>query len=449
MLVKRLTLILTLLFIGLLALAACQGDKDDDPSSASSDDRAALAQTALAIPTDTPRARETPTPLPDVERELARTTAQMETAVADGDIGQYMANIWQGDPLFMTEHRQWAEAWVKQPPIGFDITLSSISSPNENESLARMTIQWRGSNTDTEGNFGSSGSTFTARFYRESAGSTKWLFAGEAWQTINLYRSGSDWATIQIGEESEKIRLYYMPDYGPTPGTVTSANMMVEKLPGIYTIVSRELQFDPSEVVAIKLYQYPEALRTMVDITYPHVLDTWNQPGEALRLSQDPVLQLPPDDLVIAGQLAYSMLYQWAGDTTGNYPWWVLEGAAQLVAMKNFMTVPIRNNQLSEMAAIVAATDAQANLAPDVLQMQDWSIMTDRRDVPYLQRRAASLQAGSFVYFIDVTYGQDVRNTWIKSMANEKTLEDACQDVLGKSFEVLVANWLAWIATQA
>ncbi|MBI5930164.1 MAG: hypothetical protein HY862_12705 [Chloroflexi bacterium] len=448
MLFKRVTFSLSFLLIGLLVLSACKDDGDVNPTATPNLDRAALAQTAFANPTNTPRARFTPTPLPDVESELARTTSQMEIAIVAGDVEKYMANVWQGDASFTTEQRRWAEAWAKQPPLSFDITLSSISAPTEDESFARMSVAWRGSGEAMTSDLGSGGSTITVHFYREAAGSSRWLFAGEAWQTISLHRNGSDWTADQTSDDSEKLRIYYLPDYGPISGTQNAGDVLAEKLPGIYTVVSRELQIEPTEVVSLKVYEYPDALRSMVDITYLHILTVWNQPGEALRFSQDLNTELPPEDEVIAGQLAYSFLYQLAGNTTGNYPWWVFEGTAQMVMMKDFMTTPRRNNQLSAMAGIAAADATGAKLDPEIPQMQDWAMMEDLANVPFLQHYAASLQAGTFIYFIDATYGQDQRNAWIKSMASEKTVDEACQDILGKSFEDLTADWLVWVATQ-
>lgn len=449
MLLKKMSFALSLLFMGLLILSACKDDGDANPTATPNLDRAALAQTAFANPTSTPRNRETPTPLPDVESELALTTSQMELAIVAGDVEKYMENIWQGDRLFTTEQRRWAEAWAKQPPISFDITLSSISAPTEDESFARMSVKWRGSGEAETSDMGSGGSTITVHFYREAAGSTRWLFAGEAWQVINLHRNGSDWTDDQPGDGTEKIRIHYLPEYGPISGTGNAATVLAENIPGIYTIVSRELDIEPTNALNLKVYEYPDALRSMVDITYLHVLSVWNQPAEALRFSQDVNTELPPDDEVIAGELAYSLLYQLADDTTGNYPRWVVEGTAQMIMMKEFMTTPRRNNQLSAMAGIAIAAGAGTELAPEIPQMQAWETIATWNNEPSVQDYAASLQAGTFVYYIDATFGQEQRNAWIKSMAAEKTLDEACQDILGKSFEDLTADWLAWIVTQA
>ncbi|KAB2865979.1 MAG: hypothetical protein F9K46_03285 [Anaerolineae bacterium] len=449
MLLKKMSFVLSILLFGLLILSACKDEGDAEPTATPNLDRAALAQTAFANPTNTPRSRETPTPLPDVESELALTTAQMELAIVAGDVDKYMENIWQGDPLFTTEQRRWAEAWAKQPPHSFDITLSSISAPSEEESFARMSVKWRGSGEAEVSDLGSGGSTITVHFYREAADSRRWLFAGEAWQVINLHRNGSDWTADQPSDGTEKIRIYYLPDYGPITGTSKAATVLAENIPGIYTIVSRELDIEPTEALNLKVYEYPDALRSMVDITYLHVLWVWNQPAEALRFSQDVNTELPPDDEVMAAQLVYRLLYQLADDTIGNYPQWVVEGTAQMLVMKEFMTVPRRNNQLSEMAGIVLGTAEGVEPEADAPQMQDWEAMAEWESEPSAQDYAAGLQAGTFVYYIDATYGQEKRNEWIKSMAAEKTLEEACQDILGKSFEDLTADWLAWIGTQA
>jgi hypothetical protein len=445
---------LPILLLITLLLAACEDDGDERPTSTPNLDRAAIAQTAFANPTDTPRPRASATPLPDVETELARTTSQMENAILQGDLEKYMQNVWQADPLFLTEHRRWAEKWAENPPLSFDITLSSISAESDTEAIARMTIGWRNSGEAATNDFGSGGSTITARFYRESAESEEWFFAGEAWQTVGLHRSGSDWAAIEAGEASsdpEKIHLYYLPDYGPITGTRKAADVLIQQLPGVYTIVARELQIEPETPLHIKIYDYPDALRSMVDITYLRTITSWNLPGETIRLSQDPVTELPPDESSMARLMTYAIYYQLAEDTAGNYPWWVLEGTAQLVVAKNFMTLPQRNNFISAAAGIAAATldNEGTSVAEDIPQLQDWQLLEARTTVPILQESTASFQAGTFLLFIDDVYGQAQRVAWVNSMASEKTLAEACEDILGKSFEELQTEWLAWLAERA
>lgn len=446
--------LLPILLIIMLLLVACEDEGDERPTATPNLDRAALAQTAFANPTNTPRPRASITPLPDVETELARTTSQMENAILQGDLEKYIQNVWQADPLFLTEHRRWAEKWAETPPSSFDITLSSISAESDTEAIARMTIGWRNSGEAATNDFGSGGSTITARFYRESVESEVWFFGGEAWQTVSLHRSGSDWTTVEGGASSsdpEKIRIYYLPDYGPIPGTRKAADQLVQQVSGVYTIVTRELQIEPEEVVHIKVYDYPDALRSMVDITYLRTITSWNQPGETIRISQDPVTELPPDEASVARLLTYAVYYQSAENTAGNYPWWVLEGTAQMVIAKNFMTLPQRNNFISTMAGIAAATfdnEGQA-VADDIPQLQDWQLLATSATVPILQESTASFQSGTFLLFIDDTHGQEQRVAWVNSMASEKTLAEACEDVLGKSFEELQTEWLAWLAERA
>jgi hypothetical protein len=60
---------------------------------------------------------------------------------------------------------------------------------------------------------------------------------------------------------------------------------------------------------------------------------------------------------------------------------------------------------------------------------------------------SAALQGHVFLIYIDETYGQDLRNQWVSAMAGQ-SLDEASRTVLGKSFDDLNADWLAWLMQQ-
>lgn len=427
------------LFItSLLWLAACEpSDEKSDPTP--NRNRAATLEAITANATPTVRRIPSATPLPDIETELAVTTSRMERAIAAGDFDMYMGLVWKGDPLFLEEHSRWAEDWAANPPETFSISLSNIRVESESLATARMSILWRLSG-ESDRLSRRPGTTITVKFHKE--GDT-WLFGGEFWETVSLTQRGNEWDTSrpdEIPATDERIRVYYFEDRGPIPGSRVAAEAMLENLPGIYTLAAEALQFEPQQIIHIKLYGTDAELGAFTSINYPSEISVWEMPLQALKVIQIVDTQLPPTEGDLINNIAALMMIEMAENDADRLIWWLLEGVGEFLRGQNFMTVTQLNNTIEIVP--LPSVEGSSNLL-------DWALLSQSETVPVLQQAVARAQSHALILFINETYGQERRNTWIKSILGSQSVDEASQTVFEKGFDALIQDFNAWLLQRA
>ncbi len=405
-----------LLLLCALAIAACQ-KAESEPTRTPDQNSIAAASTLFAQPTRPPEA--TPTVVvsaEEIEIGLNRTAARMERAVRDGDFEAYMAYTWQDDPVFLADHTAWAQDWAAHPLEIFDIDLFNTRATTPGQAAARMSIRWRVAGRSDEGSAG--GATISARFYAQDG---EWLFGGADWKTADL----------------DSIRLYYLA--GDTINIEPQANVMIDYLPSIYTGVTREFEHVPNAIIHIKLYESPITLQNWTRISMPNIT-RWNEPGESIKIPLTPN-GTAPSESTLGSELTRYLLYDMAGGTHGNFPWWLEEGIAQYGGAR-FSTLSQRNRILRQVAAL--------SLAPENAEEQlfEWSLLETEPDVRDELKQVAALQAYTLVHYISETYGESARNNWIRAIATEQTVMQATPEHLGITFDELDTAWRAWLRDQ-
>jgi hypothetical protein len=404
----------------LLALTvSLMGCEKSEESPTPTPDRASVqaASTLFAQPTHVVRVTPTVTPSSEVELALNRTIARMEQAVLAGDVDAYLDYVWQGDPVFLTEHTRWARDWQESPLSVFEITLFSIQQLADNTATARMAIRW--SQRGRSGSGSSGGTTTSTVFYRE--GDT-WMLAGERWQIAEI----------------EGFTFYYFDD--AIVSNRLQADSVLEALPGVHTTITRLFDFEPKHVAHIKMYDSYTALQNWTQLSVPF-MTTWNQPGEAIKIAVNQVNNTAPSEYDLAREYTRVVLYEIAEGSHGNFPWWLEEGVAEYGGLQ-FRTPGRRRQIIEEIAELVAAPDDAE------FRLIEWQDAESRPSALGDAMQVAVYQAFTLVHYVTETYGEAARNDWIRAIATDQTLDEACESQLGIRFEDLDAAWRAWLLEQ-
>jgi hypothetical protein len=410
----RWRILFSLLLISLISAACEKAGEDPDPTADQSS--IAAASTLFAQPTPVPRMTATYTPGNDVELDLSRSIAQMEDAVLAGDLDTYMSYVWDGDPVFLADHTAWAQDWVAHPLEVFDIELYNIRSDAADIAQARMTTRWRIKGRSDDGSAG--GTTVTAVFHYEDG---IWKLGGEQWQVVEL----------------EGMTFYYFAN--DIVDNTPQATIVIEYLPSIYQGLTHEFDFVPEHTAHLKMYSSPIILQNWTRISQ-YDITRWNEPGEAIKipLRRNDVAPIEPD---VARELTHFLLYEMSDGTYGNFPWWLRRGIVECGGLR-FSTQSQRNRILD----MVALTSLAPEAAED--RLFDWADLETRPVVIAEREELAKQQAYALVYYVTETYGSDARNTWIKAIATDQTVEEATEAHLGLPLEELDAAWRAWLPSQ-
>jgi len=369
-----------------------------------------LPVTAAAMfPTRVPTAAPTATPIArsDDSELIARLLGNIENAIITKNLTAYRTYVdLTTDPVFGLEHTRWIEDMDERVRIlRFDLTIRNLTIEGD-EATADLNMSWSQLTNTTV----SYGADFPILFRRGDDG--QWRYAGEAWATVI---------------ETDHFRIKALP------GLEGIAEGLPEVLPAVYDRVTTALDYTPEGISEIKLYDNPWTLiaTTRLSITQP--ISGWNEPGEALKLLvQD---QVPPDESLLAHEYGHFVLFDLAGTTRGQWPWWVSEGAAQYAA-SGFWTLTDRNRVL-----------ATVNESRRTTGLPDWSLISSFEDTPESQWHYAYEMGYAFLRFVEDTQGQEALVAWLHAMATD-SLETATQDVLGMTFDDANDAFLAWLDDQ-
>lgn len=404
-----------LIVLAVALLTACEAAKPD-PTATPNAESIQAASTLFAQPTRATRPTPTITPVNDVELDLNRSTARMEQAVLAGDVDGYMAYVWDGDPVFWQDHLRWAQDWQEHRLRVFEIELYGIQALSADTAAARMTIRWSQASQADAGSAG--GATASVLFYREE---DTWRLGGERWKTVDL----------------TGIRFYYFSD--EIVDNEAQAAVVLEYLPSVYAAVTREFDFVPEHIAHIKMYESPVTLQNWTRLSIP-VMDRWNEPGESIKLPLGSG-NTPPQEANVAREYARFVLYEMAGSTHGNFPWWLEEGSAEYGGSL-FRTLSRRNRVIRQVAARSTVTSGAE------IPLFEWAALETQPGFLADERQAAADQAYTLVHYVTETYGPEARNAWIRAMAADQTAEEATQTHLGLSFAELDTQWRAWLSGQ-
>lgn len=399
-------LVATLLLALAVLLAACGVDANSVPTF-TPDPTLELTAAAL-FPTPVPSEAPTATPVAQADDAelIAALLRNMEIALQSNQDQQYLSYVDRSDPVFALEQTRWVEDWHSARVImqGFELEVRNLNVTGD-EATADLNMQWSALGADRQ-QF-SRGADFPVRFTRGADGA--WRYAGELWVTT----------------ETEHFIVY------AAPGLEETVALILPDLPDIYTQVTAALNHAPAERMAIKLYDNPWAMIGTIRFSLSSAISGWNEPGEALKLDAE---QGPPTISTIAHEFAHYLLFDLAGTTRGNYPWWVSEGVSQYMGSL-FWTGSQRNSYLNSVRTLQEDPG-----------LVNWEDISDFERTPESLWPFAYRQGYAFVRYVSETYGDEARNAWLRGMAGELELAAATETAFDVSFEQASANFFDWLS---
>lgn len=325
---------------------------------------------------------------------------EMETAVLAQDQDAYLMLVDLSDPVFALEHTRWSDEWVNEDLISdFALDIRDLEI-DADAATGQLTMMWALVDQPDEQRL----ARFPVQFTRDGS---EWRYAGEQW----------------LDYETEHVLIR------AAPGTEAAAKALIPVLPDVYDHVTTSLDAEPSVRSQIKLYATSEALVAATLLSLP-LITGWNEPGEALKLWPDG--GVAPG--VVAHEFTHFLEFDMAGTAQSRMPWWLSEGLAQSMASAYWS-----EGEIADYLAYSQQIEANRTWV-------DWDRISDFETTPGELWAYVYPQGYAFVRYITETFGEDLRNDWIKAMSVEMNIDEASVSVLGQSFDDLDADFRDWLA---
>lgn len=338
-------------------------------------------------------------PNPAVAADIAGLVDEMEAAVLAGNEHEYLALVDLSDPVFALEHTRWAHEWATSTVIAsYELAIENVVV-GPGVAAGALTASWSVADIFT------STATLLVTFTQTQQG--EWRYAGERWVTTEV--------------EHFRIRV--------APGLQSRIDLISDHLPEAYEHVTTSLEHQPTDLIEIKLYYDGWAAAFTTLLSHDEIRG-WNEPGEALKLRDDPEEFLVP---AIVHELTHFVGFDQAGTKHSRMPWWLEEGIATYVATP--FDPPERGDERLE---VVGSWAAEGSLA-------DWTDMAAYSETPPELRPNAYGQGYALVRYVTETYGEDARIAWLSAMATEMELDEATETELGVTFDELDSQFRSWL----
>lgn len=334
------------------------------------------------------------------QQQIVELVDKMRAAVVAQDKTLYLSLIDLSDPIFALEHTRWADEWSKEAVVSeFDLKVSNVVV-NADEATADLAVTWTATGQSRRT------ADYPVQFWRDSDGI--WRYAGEFWHDT----------------ETEHFRVH------AAPGLEDAAQSVIEMLPDIYAYVTTTLAYTPTTNMQIKLYASSEALVATTLFSLPRI-QGWNEPGESLKIWA--IDKQSPSPSTLAHEFTHFLSFELAGTAHSRMPWWLEEGLASYVG-SYFEEPKQRDGRLQQVR----------DWAEDG-KLVSWERISDFDATPVALWRYVYPQGYAFVRFVTEVYGDDARNTWIKAMCKNASLEDATQMEFSQTFDQLDADFKDWL----
>lgn len=340
---------------------------------------------------------------------------QMEKAVLAADQQAYLTRIAQDDQIFATEQKNWAKDLALHVPAEFSMSIPDDEGDfTDTEAHVQLTIRWQmGADMGDNAPTGKRKATYPALFRKEG---DAWLFRGEDWLILEAPGvDGSGGASVKYPK-----------------GFDAMAKGIVKILPGIRAHVDEGFGIKITRVQEVKIYRSMRHLQESIYLSYTDPLGGWNEPGESIKILAGAG---EGDDLstVLAHEYGHVCTFEF-GPKTSGVPWWVLEGVAELSA-EHYA------NSADSVDHLCRTWARSGSLAP-------WEDMADFRKTEKKWMTHVYKQGQHMLGYISEKWGRAGRNSWLRLMANGKTIDEATREVMGTPFADLDTRWRASLGNQ-
>ncbi len=396
----------------LLALlpASLVAARQDAPAAPAPSPTSAPAPASTPAPTSTP-APDT-NPAPSADPSLTRpavdeaTTAaindllaRMSRTVLGADVEGYLSLIDPSDSCFVAEQTYWAKDLKKFPTLEFEQTLESPGFDPDGSVVGTLRWAWKVRKGEAEPKQRTL--SFTARFTKGEQG---WRYAGEAW----------------LEHRGERVIVFHQP------GMEELARGIAEMFPEIRAHVEPLFGLAVPGDQHVKLYAEMKHLQASICLSYTDGLGGWNEPGESIRQLVSRRQTAQGSKVVLAHEFGHVCTFA-MGAEGSHMPWWVLEGAAEFAA-QSFANSQARNDRAIRDLA------SKGSLAA-------WDDLTTFGKVAGANMGKVYSQGHHMINFITARFGDAARNTFLRTLAQGRALDDASRTAFGVPFADLDAEW--------
>lgn len=372
-----------------------------------------------------------PTPREQVQAVLD----EMTKAVLAGDKDAYLKHVSKSNVYFAMEQQHWADELTTYKPLEFSITIAdSLAQDNKpDEKFGSLTF------SETRAEFPLSmkytmsighakiadGKTasWPAAFVKEDPDGdgplpAQWLYQGENWQTLE-----GDWTADKSGGVFT-VKFF--------PGSARVAQDVLEAFPPAKRHADEGFGVNITRPLEIKLFDNMEHLKATVYLNMPdEILGGWYEPGEAIKFMTTYTRTVRRWTGAFAHEYGHTATAE-LGPKIKQAPWWVHEGVAELCAEKFTKD----KDGIDEMMRDLATREGRAGL-------QKWEDLADYQKTEPDIKILAYYQGHHFMGWFSEEWGRKGRNTWLRALANGKTLDEASKEVTTFSFGELDARWRA------
>lgn len=335
---------------------------------------------------------------PVIRQDVEVTMRAMAAAAVAGDAQAYLANVWEGDPLFLNEQKYFANDLRKKPAAEACVSLGDFEA---GDGSIQGPVTW----TWTMPGKKERAVTFNGRFVQVGSA---WKYAGETWES----------------SEAEGVEVLHDPGLGELAARTADAFVAIRR----HVEEGFDLAQAPlaSRTQQIKIYASMKHLQASICLGYETPLGGWNEPGEPIKLLASN--RTSPAELrrLLAHEYGHVATFE-LGPQASAMPWWALEGVAELAGEKY---------GTGRSDGVVRAW-AKAGRLPAFADISDFDV-TPAKNHGYVYAMGHNMIA-----YISERFDRTGRNRWLGAMANGRSIDEATREAFTIDFATLDAQWRA------
>lgn len=338
-------------------------------------------------------------PADEARLAIDRQLRVMEAAMLAGDKAGYLATVFKADSEFMNEQTYFANDLTKKKPEAVTLTLGEVKL-TDGSAVGKLTWAWNMPGEKPRE------VAFDARFI-ESNGA--WLYAGETWEL----------------HEAPGVKVLCDPGLDELASSTAEAFTSIR--PGVEADFELQASALPKKIQKIKIYGSMKHLQQSICLSYKDGLGGWNEPRESIKMLAGPKSRPGQLKGVLAHEYGHVATFE-LGPDSNKMAWWILEGIAEQ-SLQN--AVGGRG-----VDAVVQRWARNGKLAP-------WPELADFDTIKPQFYGHVYTQGHHMISYIGKTFGRPALNKWMTLQSNGKTMDQACTEVLGRSWDQLAAEWRA------
>ncbi len=336
---------------------------------------------------------------PVVLRKIDALLGRMSEAAKKGDKGAFLSCLDLANPFFYAEQAHWCDDLAANgvEHVAFSREAGSEQTSAGEATLTLGIVYTSRKGAATEG----TKAKWPARFI-ERGGS--WLYAGEDWKTLAgdgfsvRFLPGDEGTAAQVIEAFPKARAHVDAGFGITTG--------------------------PQQIV---LFQSMPHLKATVYLNQPdQVLMGWNEPGESIKFMHNYTSSVEGWTAAFAHEYGHVATWEY-GAGIKDAPWWVSEGVAELAA--------------EDLAHSRGRVDREIRGRAKQGTLVPWADIADYDTAAPAVKLMAYHQGHHMLGYISEQWGREGRTRWLRAMGRGKSIDQACEEVMGMNLADLNRAW--------